>query len=76
MNSENITAFLLEYHNVVTLVIGVLLLIGDIQNWNWLCNPRGTPDVHRHGQGYRRIIFFILGILLIVVSIWGFVMML
>ena len=36
--------------------------------------PTGTRDAHRHGRGYRRVVFFLLGVLLIVVSIWGFVL--
>ena len=74
MNSEQITAFLQEHWNWVTLIIGVVLLIGAIMNWNWLCDPTGTRDAHRHGRGYRRVVFFLLGVLLIVVSIWGFVL--
>ena len=74
MNSEQITAFLQEHWNWVTLIIGVVLLIGAIMNWNWLCDPTGKPDSHRYGRGSRRAIFFLLGGLLIVSSImgWGF----
>ena len=53
-------------------IIGVVLLIGAIMNWNWLCDPTGKPDSHRYGRGSRRVIFFLLGVLLIVVSIWDF----
>ena len=72
MNSEQITAFLQEHWNWVTLIIGAVLLIGAIMNWNWLCDPTGTRDAYRHSRGYRRVVFFLLGVLLIVVSIWGF----
>ena len=48
--------------------------IGATRNWNWLCDPTGTRDAHRHSRGYRRVVFFLLGVLLIVVSIWGFVL--
>ena len=51
-----------------------VILIGAIRNWNWLCDPTGTRDAHRHSRGYRRVVFFLLGVLLIVVSIWGFVL--
>ena len=44
------------------------------ENWNWLCDPTGKPDSHRYGRGSRRVIFFLLGIVLIVVSIWSLVM--
>ena len=74
MDSGKITAFLQEYWYFVTLLIGVLLLIGAILNWDWLCAPTGKPDSHRYGRGSRRVIFFLLGIVLIVVSIWSFVL--
>ena len=74
MNSEQITAFLQEHWNWVTLIIGAVLLTGAIMNWNWLCDPTGKPDSHRYGRGSRRVIFFLLGIVLIVASIWSLVM--
>ena len=73
MNSEQITAFLQEHWNWVTLIIGAVLLIGAIMNWNWLCDPTGKPYSHRYGRGSRRVIFFLLGIVLIVVSIMSLV---
>ena len=36
--------------------------------------PHWYADAHRHGRGYRRVVFFLLGVLLIVVSVWGFVL--
>ena len=42
-------------------------------NWNWLCDPTGKPDSHRYGRGSRRVIFFLLGLVLIVTSIWSLV---
>lgn len=74
MNSEQITAFLQEHWYIASVLIGVVILIGAIRNWNWLCDPTGKPDSHRYGRGSRRVIFFLLGVLLIVVSIWGFVL--
>ena len=74
MNSEQITAFLQEHWYIASVIIGVVILIGAIHNWNWLCDPAGKPDSHRYGRGPRRVIFFLLGIVLIVVSIWSFVM--
>ena len=68
MNSEQITAFLQEYWYIASVLIGVVILIGAIRNWNWLCDPTGTRDAHRHSRGYRRVVFFLLGVLLIVVS--------
>ena len=74
MNSEQITAFLQEHWYLASVIIGVVILIGAIRNWNWLCDPTGKPDSHRYGRGSRRVFFFLLGVLLIVVSIWGFVL--
>ena len=74
MNSEQITAFLQEHWNWVTLIIGAVLLIGAIMNWNWLCDPTGAPHSNRFGRGSQRVIFFLLGVVLIVVSILAFVM--
>ena len=74
MNSEQITAFLQEHWYIASEIIGVVILIGAIRNWNWLCDPTGKPDSHRYGRGSRRVIFFLLGVLLIVVSIWGFML--
>ena len=74
MNSEQVTAFLQEHWYIASVLIGVVILIGAIRNWNWLCDPTGKPDSHRYGRGSRRVIFFLLGVLLIVVSIWGFVL--
>ena len=74
MDSEKIMAFLQEHWQIVTLAVGVVVLIGAIRNWNWLCDPTGAPHSHRYGRGSRRVIFFLLGVVLIVVSIWGFVL--
>ncbi|HIT19436.1 MAG TPA: immunity 17 family protein [Candidatus Fimivivens faecavium] len=74
MNGEQITAFLQEHWNLVSLAVGVVVLIGAILNWNWLCDPAGAPHSHRYGRGSRRVIFFLMGVVLIVVGIWGFVL--
>ena len=49
MNSEQITAFLQEHWYIASVIIGVVILIGAIRNWNWLCDPTGKPDSHRYG---------------------------
>ncbi len=70
MSREQMTVFLQQHWNWVTLILGIILLIGAILNWNWLCNPVGKPDSHRYGQNFRRMIFSLLGVLLMIVSIW------
>ena len=44
MNSEQITTFLQEYWCIASVLIGGVILIGAIRNWNWLCDPTGTRD--------------------------------
>ena len=52
MNSEQITAFLQEHWSWVTLIIGAVLLIGAIMNWNWLCDPASrTPTAMAAAPG-------------------------
>lgn len=69
-----ITAFIQENRILITLVMGIVVLIGSIMNWNWLCDQTGTPDSQLYGRGSRRIIFLAAGAVLIVVSIWEFVL--
>ncbi len=69
MNGEQITAFLKEYEEIVTLVVGVVAMIGSIQNWDWMCDPTGAPYSQHYGRGARRVIFFLLGLVLVLVSI-------
>ena len=74
MNSEQITAFLQEHWEWVTLIMGIVSVVGSIRNWNWMCDPTGKPYPHRYGRHSRRVIFFLLGLVLIVVSIWSLVL--
>ena len=74
MNSEQITAFLQEHWYIASVVIGAVILIGAVRNWNWLCDPTGKPDSHRYGRGSRRVIFFLLGIVLIVTSVMSWML--
>lgn len=74
MDSKELTAFLQEHWCFITLFGGVVILVGAIMNWNWLCDPIGAPHSNRFGRGSQRVIFFLLGVVLIVVSILAFVM--
>ena len=73
MNSNQITTFLQEHSNWVTLISGAVVLIGAINNWNWLCDSAGKP-MPWIGRGGRRLFFFVIGILMIVLSIWSFLL--
>ena len=53
MNSEQITAFLQEHWYIASVVIGAVILIGAVRNWNWLCDPtvRGMPTATAEDTG-------------------------
>ncbi len=74
MDSEKIMAFLQANWQFVTLVVGIVLLMGAVRNWNWLCDPTEAPNAHRYDRGSRKGIFFLLGALLIVISIWSLIL--
>lgn len=73
MNGEQIRAFLQAHWEWVTLIMGIVTVVGSILNWNWMCDPTGAPYSQHYGRGTRRVIFFLLGLLLIVVSIMSLV---
>ena len=74
MDSEMISTFLREHWNIVTLLFGVVILLGAVMNWSWLCDPVGKPDSHLYGRGSRRLIFFLLGVVLIAASIMSWLL--
>lgn len=74
MDSEMISTFLREHWNIVTLLFGVVILLGAVMNWSWLCDPTGKPDSHLYGRGSRRLIFFLLGVVLIAASIMEWIL--
>ena len=51
MNSEQITAFLQEHWYIASVLIGAVILIGAIRNWNWLYDPTGTRDATAEDTG-------------------------
>lgn len=57
--------FMTEYRDYIILVIGIVLVIGAVKNWNWLCNPVGKPDAHLLSRSMYRLIFGVLGLILI-----------
>lgn len=71
MDGKSVTAFLQGHWYFVSMIVGAVILVGAIRNWNWLCDPTGAPDSHRYGRGSRRVIFFLSGIVLIVVGVWA-----
>lgn len=73
MDGGQITVFLREHWQWVTLIFGIVLLAGTVMNWNWLCDAVGKPGSALYGRGARRGIFSLLGIVLIVTGIMALV---
>ena len=67
-------SILQEHWYIASVLIGAVILFGSDPQLELARDPTGTRDAHRHSRGYRRVVFFLLGVLLIVVSIWGFVL--
>ena len=74
MDSEKITAFVQEHWNIILIAAGAVLIMGAALNWNWLCDPTCAPQSHRYGRSARRVIFFLLGVALVVVGVWSMVL--
>lgn len=71
MDDTQITAFLQENWYFVALVVGVVVLVGAIMNWDWLCDPAGKPYTGWFNtRGERRLLFFLVGLLLIITGVW------
>lgn len=60
-----LTDFITEYRDYITLFTGIVLAVGAVKNWNWLCNPVGKPDAQLLSRGMHRLIFGALGLILI-----------
>ena len=53
MNSEQITAFLQEHWYIASVLIGAVILIGAIRNWNCSATPpaHGMPTATAEDTG-------------------------
>lgn len=60
-----LTDFITEYRDYITLFTGIVLAVGAVKNWNWLCNPVGKQDAQLLSRGMYRLIFGALGLILI-----------
>lgn len=60
-----LTDFITEYRDYITLFTGIVLAVGAVKNWNWLCNLVGKPDAQLLSRGMYRLIFGALGLILI-----------
>lgn len=60
-----LTDFITEYRDYITLFTGIVLAVGAVKNWKWLCNPVGKPDAQLLSRSMYRLIFGALGLILI-----------
>ena len=68
MDEAKLSAFIAEYDDYITILIGLVLIAGSVKNWDWLCDPTGKPGAHLLSRGMYRLIFGALGLILIVCS--------
>lgn len=68
MDEAKLSAFIAEYDDYITILIGLVLIAGSVKNWDWLCDPTSKPDAHLLSRGMYRLIFGALGLILIVCS--------
>lgn len=62
---SGISVFMRQYSDYIWIGFGVLLIVGAIQNWDWLCDPVGKPDFVWKSRGVLRCIFFSCGVILV-----------
>ena len=67
---EHISSLITEYNDFITLFFGLILVIGSIRNWNWLCDPTGKPHAPLLSRGSLRFIFFSCGVILIICGLY------
>lgn len=65
MDEAKLSAFIAEYDDYITILIGLVLIAGSVKNWDWLCDPTGKPDAHLLSRSMYRLIFGALGLILI-----------
>ncbi len=68
--AEIITKFFKEYNDFISLILGVICVIGSIKNYDWLCDPTGKPHATFLTRGLLRFIFLILGCLIVFISLY------
>lgn len=68
MDEAKLSAFIAEYDDYITILIGLVLIAGSVKNWDWLCDPTGKPDAQLLSRSMYRLIFGALGLILIVCS--------
>ncbi len=59
--------------DLIWIPTGILLVVGSVRDWDWLCDPTGKPHATLMTRGMLRVAFFFLGIVLSLCGIWLFV---
>ena len=68
---SRVQEFVSNHWPLISIIAGVILLVGAVMNWNWLCDPKGTRDAYNSfGRIVRRIAFGFGGAVLIAVGVW------
>ena len=63
---ERLGSWKMSKWDIVAAAFGLLLIVGSVRNWNWLCDPTGAPYAYLFGRGARRVIFLLLDLVMII----------
>ena len=65
---------------IIIFLIGLLLFIGQIAGWKFIADPPKNIGFYSHsvlnklfGKGFLKFFNILLGILLMILGVWGFV---
>ena len=69
---ERLSQFLSQHWQLLVIAAGVLVLLGAVFNWKWICDPRGSNPmgflafVYRNfGEKAHRVAVGVLGVVII-----------
>ena len=48
---ERLGSWKMSKWDIVAAAFGLLLIVGSVRNWNWLCDPTGAPYAYLFGRG-------------------------
>lgn len=71
LETYGVIAFLQGYRNEIFFILGLLLLVGAVRNWHWVCDPLGTRVGYIWGRTVYRWLVGGTGILLMVFGAGG-----
>lgn len=72
---EHIVRWLRDNDALVCIAGGVVLVVGSVRDWDWLCDPVGKPHMP-FSRGTLRLSVFLCGCVLVACGVLGLVLVL